>query len=84
MTLCSATSLWSGAYPKAVSGFLLLTAVGLYLLIAKVVLFGDIGGPEWGPLVYNGLVGGSLTAVGALLRSETESAEQTDSTETVA
>lgn len=84
ITVFGATSLWTGAYPRAVGGSLLLAAVGLFLLIGKVVLFGDIGGPEWLSVVHNGLFGGSMTAIGALLRTEAEPTERTESTETVA
>lgn len=83
-TVFGATSLWTGAYPRAVGGSLLLAAVGLSLLVGKVVLFGDIGGPQWLSVLYNGLFGLSLTAVGALLRTEAGSTERTESTETVA
>lgn len=84
ITVFGATSLWTGAYSRAVGGSLLLAAFGLYLLVGKVVLFGDIGGPEWLSVVNNGLFGLSLTAVGALLRTEVGPTEPTESTETVA
>lgn len=84
MTVYGATSLWSRAYTRAVGGFLLLAAVGLYVIIAKVILFGDIGGPEWVPIVHNGTVGLSLAAIGLLLRTEGGPTEQVESTETVA
>lgn len=84
ITVFGAISLRTGAYPRAVGGSLLLAAVGLYLLVGKVVLFGDIGGPEWLSVVHNGLFGLALTAVGALLRTEAGPTEQGESTETVA
>lgn len=84
VTVYGATTLRSHAYSRAVGGLLLLAAFGLYVLIAKVILFGDIGGPEWLPIIHNGLVGVSLTAVGARLRTENGTTEQPDSTETVA
>lgn len=84
VTVFGVTSLWSQAYPRAVGGFLLLAAVGLFLLVAKVILFGDIGGPEWMAVVYNGLFAISLIAVGLLLRTKQGPTEQTESTETVA
>lgn len=84
VTVFGATSLRSRAYSRAVGGFLVLAAVGLYVTIGKVLLFGDIGGPEWVPVVSNGTFGLSLAAVGLLLRSEAGSTEQADSTETVA
>jgi hypothetical protein len=84
ITVFGATSLWSQAYSRAVGGFLLLAAFGLYLLIAKVILFGDIGGPEWMAVVYNGLFAISMIAVGLLLRTDRGLTEQAESTETAA
>ncbi len=79
-----AITLRSRAYSPAVGGFLVLGAFGLYVIIGKVLLFGDIGGPEWVPVVSNGTFGLSLAAVGMLLRTEAGSTEQADPTETVA
>lgn len=84
VTVFAAVSLRTQAYSRAVGGFLLLAAVGLYVGIGKVILFGDIGGPEWVPVINNGLFGLSLTAVGVLLRTERAPTERTESTETVA
>lgn len=83
VTVFGAASLRTQAYSRAVGGFLLLAAVGLYVGIGKVILFGDIGGPEWVPVLNNGLFGLSLTAVGLLLRTENEPTGLTESTETV-
>lgn len=84
VTVFGATSLRSRAYSRAVGGLLVLAAFGLYVTIGKVLLFGDIGGPEWVPVVSNGTFGLSLAAVGVLLRTEAGSTEQADPTETVA
>lgn len=84
VTVFGAASLWSQAYSRAVGGFLLLAAFGLYVGIGKVILFGDVGGPEWVPIVNNGTFGLSLTAVGLLLRTEAGPTEQTEATETAA
>lgn len=84
LTVFGATSLWTRAYSRAVSGSLLLAAFGLYLLVGKVVLFGDIGGPEWLSVVHNGVFGLSLTAVGTLLRIEVGPTDRSDSTKSVA
>ena len=83
MAVCAATTLWTRAYARPVGGFLLLAAFGLLIVIVKALLFGDVGGPQWVPVVDNGMVGFSLTAVGLLLLRG-EPAEQTESTETVA
>ncbi len=84
MTMFGATTLWTGAYSRRVGGFLLLTALGLFFVIVKALLFGDVGGPEWVTVVNNGLVGLSLVAVGVLLWTDSDPTEQTESTETVA
>ena len=84
MTVFGATTFWTRAYSRRVGGFLLLAALGLYFVIVKALLFGDVGGPEWVPIVNNGLVGLSLIAVGVLIRTEADPTEQTESTETVA
>ena len=84
MTVFGATTLWTGAYSRRVGGFLLLVALGLFFVIVKALLFGDVGGPEWITVVNNALVGLSLIAVGVLLRTESHPTEQTESTETVA
>ena len=84
MTVFGATTFWTRAYSRRVGGFLLLAALGLYFVIVKALLFGDVGGPEWVPIVNNGLIGLSLIAVGVLIRTEADPTEQTESTETVA
>ena len=83
MTVFGATTLWTRAYSRRVGGFLLLAALGLYFVIVKALLFGDVGGPEWVTILNNGLVGLSLIAVGVLIRTETDPTEQTEPTETV-
>jgi hypothetical protein len=83
-TVFGAASLWTRAYSRAVGGFLLLAAFGLYFGIVETILFGDIGGPEWAPIVVNGTFAISLVAVGLLLRTEGEPTEGTESTEAVA
>ena len=82
MTVFGATTLWTRAYSRRVGGFLLLAALGLYIVIVKALLFGDVGGPQWVPVVDNGIVGLSLIAVGGLLRTESEPTEQTEAVET--
>jgi FtsH-binding integral membrane protein len=82
MTVFGATTLWTRAYSRRVGGFLLLAAVGLSIVIVKALLFGDVGGPQWVPVVDNGIVGLSLIAVGGLLRTESEPTEQTQAVET--
>ena len=82
MTVFGATTLWTRAYSRRVGGFLLLAALGLYIVIVKALLFGDVGGPQWVPVVDNGIVGLSLIAVGGLLRTESEPTEQTQAVET--
>ena len=82
MTVFGATTLWTRAYSLRVGGFLLLAAVGLSIVIVKALLFGDVGGPQWVPVVDNGIVGLSLIAVGGLLRMESEPTEQTQAVET--
>ena len=82
MTVFGATTLWTRAYSRRVGGFLLLAALGLSIVIVKALLFGDVGGPQWVPVVDNGIVGLSLTAVGGLLRTESEPTEQTQAVET--
>jgi len=82
MTVFGATTLWTRAYSRRVGGFLLLAAVGLSIVIVKALLFGDVGGPQWVPVVDNGIVGLSLIAVGGLLRMESEPTEQTQAVET--
>ena len=82
MTVFGATTLWTRAYSRRVGGFLLLAALGLYIVIVKALLFGDVGGPQWVPVVDNGIVGLSLIAVGGLLRAESEPTEQTQAVET--
>ena len=82
MTVFGATTLWTRAYSRRVGGFLLLAAVGLSIVIVKALLFGDVGGPQWVPVVDNGIVGLSLIAVGGLLRTESEPTEQTEAVET--
>ena len=82
MTVFGATTLWTRAYSRRVGGFLLLAAVGLSIVIVKALLFGDVGGPQWVPVVDNGIVGISLIAVGGLLRTESEPTEQTEAVET--
>ena len=82
MTVFGATTLWTRAYSRRVGGFLLLAAVGLSIVIVKALLFGDVGGPQWVPVVDNGIVGLSLIAVGGLLRTENEPTEQTQAVET--
>ena len=82
MTVFGATTLWTRAYSRRVGGFLLLAAVGLSIVIVKALLFGDVGGPQWVPVVDNGIVGLSLIAVGGLLRTESDPTEQTEAVET--
>ena len=82
MTVFGATTLWTRAYSRLVGGFLLLAALGLSIVIVKALLFGDVGGPQWVPVVDNGIVGLSLIAVGGLLRMESEPTEQTEAVET--
>ena len=82
MTVFGATTLWTRAYSRRVGGFLLLAALGLSIVIVKALLFGDVGGPQWVPVVDNGIVGLSLIAVGGLLRTESEPTEQTEAVET--
>ena len=82
MTVFGATTLWTRAYSRRIGGFLLLAAVGLSIVIVKALLFGDVGGPQWVPVVDNGIVGLSLIAVGGLLRMESEPTEQTQAVET--
>ena len=82
MTVFGATTLWTRAYSRRVGGFLLLAALGLSIVIIKALLFGDVGGPQWVPVVDNGIVGLSLIAVGGLLRTESEPTEQTQAVET--
>ena len=82
MTVFGATTLWTRAYSRRVGGFLLLAALGLSIVIIKALLFGDVGGPQWVPVVDNGIVGLSLIAIGGLLRTESEPTEQTQAVET--
>ena len=82
MTVFGATTLWTRAYSRRVGGFLLLAAVGLSIVIVKALLFGDVGGPQWVPVIDNGIMGFSLIAVGGLLRTESEPTEQTQAVET--
>lgn len=84
VTALGAVSLRSHAYSRVVGGFLLLAAGGLYVGIGKVILFSDIGGLEWVPIVTNGTFGPSLIAVGLRLRTETGPTEPAESTETMA
>lgn len=81
VTVFGAVSLWTGAYSRAVGGFLLLAAVGLYGGIAANILFGTIS-PAWVSAAYNGLFGISLVAVGYALRTESTPTEHRESTET--
>lgn len=81
VTVFGAVSLWTGAYSRAVGGFLLLAALGLYGGIAANILFGTIS-PAWVSAAYNGLFGISLVAVGYALRTKSPPTEQRESTET--
>lgn len=82
LTVFGLTTLWTRAYHRAVGGFMLLTALGFAIVMAKAILFGDVGGPEWVTILDNGLVGISLTAIGYLLRTEGGPTARAGGTET--